>query len=128
MLMVILLCFSLKVADVSLSESGHLVPWWLTSHTKRERHMKSLLIIPLVLLALLAPLNACADGEKGVAAQLSGDYATAAKEYKKAAEQDNAIAQNNLGFMYRNGKGVLQDDKEAVKWYRLAAEQGSTNA
>jgi len=32
MLMVILLCFSLKVADVSLSESGHLVPWWLTSH------------------------------------------------------------------------------------------------
>jgi hypothetical protein len=33
MLMVILLCFSLKVADVSLSESGHLVPWWLTSHT-----------------------------------------------------------------------------------------------
>ena len=30
--MVILLCFSLKVADVSLSESGHLVPWWLTSH------------------------------------------------------------------------------------------------
>jgi len=34
MLMVILLCFSLKVADVSLSESGHLVPWWLTSHTK----------------------------------------------------------------------------------------------
>jgi hypothetical protein len=33
MLMVILLCFSLKVADVSLSESGHLVPWWLTSHS-----------------------------------------------------------------------------------------------
>ena len=29
----ILLYFSLKVADVSLSESGHLVPWWLTSHT-----------------------------------------------------------------------------------------------
>jgi len=36
MLMVILLCFSLKVADVSLSESGHLVPWWLTSHSKRN--------------------------------------------------------------------------------------------
>jgi hypothetical protein len=33
--MVILLCFSLKVADVSLSESGHLVPWWLTSHSAR---------------------------------------------------------------------------------------------
>jgi len=39
MFMVILLCFSLKVADVSLSESGHLVPWWLTSH--REAALKT---------------------------------------------------------------------------------------
>ena len=29
MLTMILLYFSLKVADVSLSESGHLLPWWL---------------------------------------------------------------------------------------------------
>jgi hypothetical protein len=34
MLISILLCFSLKVAEVSLSESGYLVPWWLTSHSK----------------------------------------------------------------------------------------------
>jgi len=26
--------------------------------------------------------------------------------------------------MYSNGKGVPQDDKTAVKWFRLAAEQG----
>jgi TPR repeat protein len=26
--------------------------------------------------------------------------------------------------MYNNGVGVLQDYKEAVKWYRLSAEQG----
>jgi TPR repeat protein len=26
--------------------------------------------------------------------------------------------------MYRKGQGVPQDDKTAVKWYRLAAEQG----
>jgi hypothetical protein len=32
MLIVKLLCFSLKAAEVSLSESGHLVPWWLTPH------------------------------------------------------------------------------------------------
>ena len=30
--MMILLYFSLKVADVSLSESGHLLPSWLTAH------------------------------------------------------------------------------------------------
>jgi hypothetical protein len=30
--------------------------------------------------------------------------------------------------MYGNGKGVPEDDKEAVKWYRLAAEQGHLSA
>ena len=26
--------------------------------------------------------------------------------------------------MYANGEGVPEDDAEAVRWYRLAAEQG----
>ena len=43
---------------------------------------------------------------------------------RTAAEQGNARAQYNLGLMHDNGKGVPQDDGEAVKWYRLAAEQG----
>ena len=30
--------------------------------------------------------------------------------------------------MYANGRGVLKDDAEAVKWYRLAAEQGHADA
>jgi TPR repeat protein len=30
--------------------------------------------------------------------------------------------------MYMNGNGVIQDYAEAVKWYRLAAEQGYANA
>ena len=30
--------------------------------------------------------------------------------------------------MYRSGQGVQQDDKEAVKWYRKAAELGDTGA
>ncbi|WP_295388321.1 tetratricopeptide repeat protein, partial [Thiolapillus sp.] len=29
-----------------------------------------------------------------------------------------------LGVMYAEGQGVRQDLKEAVKWYRRAAEQG----
>jgi len=29
--------------------------------------------------------------------------------------------------MYGNGRGVVKDDKEAVKWYRLAAEQGNAD-
>jgi TPR repeat protein len=30
--------------------------------------------------------------------------------------------------MYHHGYGVKQDDKEALKWYTLAAEQGFPNA
>ena len=44
------------------------------------------------------------------------------------AEQGKAQAQNGLGAMYYNGKGVAQDFKEAVKWYRLAAAQGYASA
>ena len=34
----------------------------------------------------------------------------------------------NLGVMYQNGLGVLQDYKETVKWFRLAAEQGEAQS
>ncbi|MDB4130150.1 sel1 repeat family protein, partial [Amylibacter sp.] len=40
----------------------------------------------------------------------------------------DAIAQSNLGVMYKNGKGVLKDYNEAVKWFRLSAEQGNASA
>ena len=36
----------------------------------------------------------------------------------------HAKAQSNLGVMYDNGKGVPENDAEAVKWYRKAADQG----
>jgi TPR repeat protein len=44
------------------------------------------------------------------------------------AQQGDAYAQNNLGFMYASGKGVPENDIEAVKWYRLAAQQGDADA
>ena len=36
--------------------------------------------------------------------------------------------QFNLGDLYRDGRGVPQDDAEAVAWYRRAVEQGHTDA
>ena len=33
-----------------------------------------------------------------------------------------------LGTMYANGEGVPEDPREAVRWYRLAAEQGYATA
>jgi hypothetical protein len=37
-------------------------------------------------------------------------------------------AQLNLGLMYAQGQGVPQDYKEAVRLYRLSAEQGLAEA
>ena len=53
------------------------------------------------------------------------DLMKAVKYYRIAAERGDAWGQNNLGVMYRDGKGVTQDYAEAVKWFRKAAEQGN---
>ena len=42
--------------------------------------------------------------------------------------QGVALAQNNLGNMFRKGHGVPENYAEAVKWYRLAADQGHAEA
>ena len=49
-------------------------------------------------------------------------------DLKAQAERGDAVAQFNLGSMYRKGEGVTQDYDEAFKWYRKAAEQGYAKA
>jgi TPR repeat protein len=44
------------------------------------------------------------------------------------AEAGDAAAQNRLGLIYQSGKGVKQDDAEAIKWYLKAAQQRSAIA
>lgn len=46
---------------------------------------------------------------------------------KKAAKGD-IEAQYQVGYMYANGKGVHQNDKEAVKWFHKAAIKGHKKA
>lgn len=47
---------------------------------------------------------------------------------QKATHDGDADAQYNLGKMYLEGNGVPQDDSEAAKWFRKAAEQGNSKA
>ena len=56
------------------------------------------------------------------------DEVEAVKWCRKAAEQNDAEAQYNLGVCYANGRGVAKDEAEAVKWYRKAAEQNNARA
>ena len=65
---------------------------------------------------------------KGMEAYNRGDFAAALREWRPLAEQGDAGAQGMLGLMYDYGRGVIEDDKEAVRWYRMSAEQGNTDA
>ena len=57
---------------------------------------------------------------------MAQNKATAVKWYQKAAEQNYANAQYNLGFCYEKGLGGLsRSKKEALKMYQKAAEQGN---
>ena len=81
-----------------------------------------------IILSFLFSSSVFADLEAGVNAVKAGDYETAYKEFKAAAEQGDVAAQSDLGKLYYRGKGVAQDYKEAAKWFRLAAEQGYVKA
>ena len=48
--------------------------------------------------------------------------------YRAAADQELAPAQCNLGLCYQTGRGVAQNQQEAVKWFIRAARQGDKTA
>ena len=51
-------------------------------------------------------------------------YHKVAYWYHKAAEQNDAVAQFNLGCMYQEGRGVAPDPVQAYKWFKISAING----
>ncbi len=88
------------------------------------------LTIAMLMLSLVVSSDLIFAGplEDGEAAYNHGDYATALRLIGPLAEQGDAAAQLHLGQMYARGEGVIQDYKEAMKWYRLAALRGDAAA
>lgn len=86
------------------------------------------LVLGLALLVGGGGVGLAQDYDAGVAAYGRGDYTTAYREFSVLAAQGKAEAQQYLGLMYAGGKGVTQNDEEAVRWYRVAAEQGLATA
>lgn len=62
------------------------------------------------------------------AAQARGDYAVAERIYRNLADQGNVVALTQIGIMYRTGRGLPRDDKQAFHWLRRAAALGSPQA
>ncbi len=72
-------------------------------------------------------LSARADQlQDGAAAFQNGNYGRALASWRPLAAQGNPTAQNNLGIMFLDGKGVNQNTSEAVRYLSLSAAAGSS--
>ena len=102
-------------------------------------------LLVLSLLALVLVQRVGAGGAVQPLEVAQGDVAQlGVGQLRLAAEQGDARAQTELGARYENGRGVARDYRaavswfrraaarrnlvEAVRWYRLAAEQGHADA
>ncbi len=88
---------------------------------------------PADLLARATAGDAKAQNELGKAFYagrlgVSRNSVEAVKWFRRAAEQNLAEAQSNLGVCYERGDGVAKYELEAYKWDLLAAGQGDTKA
>jgi TPR repeat protein len=88
--------------------------------------MKRLLAAATLLALASAP--AAADYYDGLRAYDRGDFETALREWRSAAEEGDAQSQYRLGRLYEEGRGVLQDFVQAHLFYNLAAAQGLEEA
>ena len=79
---------------------------------------------------ILSPLGAVAESTsltlQGIEAYNNGDYDTAVRALKAAADRGDSDAQVNLGYMYARGQSVRTDQFEAMRLYRLSADQGNS--
>ena len=72
------------------------------------------------------------DGEtsyqQGIEFSKQGKHESAFYSFKRAAENGHWKARYALGWAYDYGRGVQQNNAEAVRWFRKAAEQIASTA
>ena len=86
--------------------------------------MNRITLILATVLSLAFTQVTAQDFNKGYEAYEAVDYPTALKEFKPLAEQGNTGAQLMLGYMYKDGKGVLQDNLTAHIQYNISSTNG----
>jgi TPR repeat protein len=95
-------------------------------HSSRKFAMRIWRAAVLLISAFAMP--ALAGLKEGLEAAAAKDYERIYREMKPLAEAGNSIAQSYVGWLYAIGKGVRQDDAEAVKWLELAANGNDRRA
>ena len=89
--------------------------------------MRYLIFIAFLLLSFISHA-ADTRFEEGVEAYQNNNYQQAFAIFLPLAQAGNVDAQLSVGTMYDRGQGVEQDSQEALKWYKLAADQGDNIA
>ena len=87
-------------------------------------------------IAAFLQLASAGDNERAIADALDatmnaydrGEYEFALREFGRLAELGLADAQYYLGLIYKHGRGVPDDDAQAVQWFARAARQGHAYA
>ena len=81
-----------------------------------------------LLLALMAAQSVSAEFEAGQRALDAGNTDEAVVQWQQAANAGDGRAMLELGRLYLQGLGVIQDYVEAHKWFNLAASRGVAEA
>ncbi|WP_154665047.1 tetratricopeptide repeat protein [Leisingera daeponensis] len=89
-------------------------------------HFSSRLIqVGVLCLSFLAATPGIADFATGTQAYIKGDYANARKEWLPLARAGDARAQVGMGILSECACGESPSIPKAIKWYKMAADQGS---
>ncbi len=89
-------------------------------------------VIAIVLLVVSCtttqPKRAVPNMSNDIAAYNPADYGYAYGYFKGRAVRGDPVAEDNLGHIYEDGRGVPPDDTQAVYWFTKAANNGNSDA
>lgn len=85
-------------------------------------------LVAVACAAILSSQAIAGPFEEGITAYKAANYTTALSLWQPLADRGDARAQNNLGVLYEEGRGVAMDYEKAADWYRKAAAQGHAGA
>jgi len=92
---------------------------------KRLHIIRILMLLMMVIMPLIGlAQNSSVYFNKGLEYYFDNDYKNALFYFNKAAELGDKDAFYYLGYMYKEGEGVLQDYKKANYWFTKGAEKG----
>lgn len=82
----------------------------------------------LVSCATTKPNRYVPNMSNDIAAYNPTDYGYAYGYFKGRAMRGDPVAEDNLAHIYEDGRGVPQNDTQAIYWYTKAANSGNSDA